>query len=293
MRPRAAALLLPLLLAAGCSPLSPYWRSRAADLGDAIPMSGGWGWGASISLRATALFHVGIGLSPVVCYRFGYEDRTFHGIWHEYSACFPWAPFVVDMGCVPPRPRGSDLPELGSIPLVYRWEVRRDAPSGEGEYPTPWEPCLREWGRHPPNSRETSGAFIIPEDRREISWHDLRQQQGDPNPLATLGSPTRATLWEASRDGPPLPRDWGLFEGDIFLGFLGVRLGFRPVEFVDFVVGFFGVDFMGDDYQEAESSAAQPPEPPPAPTEQPAPPEQPGPDGETSPLGTLPPPPRT
>ena len=58
MRLRAAALLLPLLLAAGCTSYPPYWRSRAADLGDAIPISSDRGAGLfdverSVPRRAT------------------------------------------------------------------------------------------------------------------------------------------------------------------------------------------------------------------------------------------------
>ncbi len=266
--PAAAALLL--LLATGCS-LPPYARSRLADLGDAIPISVALGWGISADFQATPLLHVGLGLTPVVSRRVGYEDRTFHGRWNEFVACFPWSFWLTDVSSVPPRPRGADIGAwYGPLPLVYRWEVRRDAPWGEGELPVAWEPQLREWGRYPPLSRETTGALLIPEDRRELNWHDLHLAQGDPEPLSSVGSPTHATLWEVSRDGRELPPAWDLFQADIFLGFVGVRVGFRPWEALDFLTGFFGLDIADDDYSTPDAAtphpAPEPPAPPPADT---------------------------
>lgn len=252
---RAPAAALLLLLAAGCADMPLYARSRLADLGDALPMSGAFGWGVSVSVKATPLFHLGFGLTPVVCARAGYSDRTFRGKWHEFYAVMPWSFWLTDISPVPPRPRGvrDGLLEQ-SPPLVYRWQIRRDAPSGEGEYPGGWEPQLRQWGRHPPLSRESQGAFFIPESRHELNWHDLRMAQGDPDPFPNLGTPDHATLWEVSRDGPPVTQAWDLFEVDVFAVFFGLRLGVRPVEFGDLLLGLVGIDFMGDDYARAEAT---------------------------------------
>jgi len=259
--PAAAALLL---LATGCSNLSPYAKSRLADLADAVPMSIALGWGLSVDVQATPLLHVGLGLSPVVSQRAGYEDRVIHGRWNEFVACMPWSFWLTDISPVPPRPAAAEGLDAWVLPLVYRWQVRRDATLGEGQLPGGWEPQLREWGRHPPLSRETTGAFILPEIRRELNWHDLRLAQGDPEPLSAVGSPTRATLWEVSRDGPRVAPPWDLFQVDVFAVFLGLRLGFRPFEFVDFLAGLATVDLSGDDYPKAWAAEPQPAEPQPA-----------------------------
>jgi len=113
---------------------------------------------------------------------------------------------------------------------------------------------VRNWGRHPPRSREIGGAFLIPEWRRELRWHDLRQAQGNVDSLSAIGSPMTATLWEVSRDGPAVSRAWDLFEGDIFLAVVGLRIGLRPVEFVDFLTGLVGFDLLADDLHSASAT---------------------------------------
>lgn len=44
---------------------------------------------------------------------------------------------------------------------------------------------------------------------------------------------------------------FGLDAG-VFLGVVGTRIGFSPVEFIDFILGFTTLDFMGDDLAEEE-----------------------------------------
>lgn len=265
-----------LLLASGCAGLQSYGRSRAADLADCVPVSIAKGWGFSFSVKATPFFHVGLG-TPVVSTRYGFEDRVFYGSWREYQTAFPFTPFARQLGTLPPRPYGANERRgFGDgIPLMYRWQVIRDAPSGEGRLQGNYEPRLRQWGRHPPVGREMGGAFVIPEYRRALVWRDLRDEQGDANPLAMVGSPTRATLWEATRNGEDLPQAWDLFEGDIFIGIVGVRVGLRPLEFIDLIAGLFTIDIMGDDIRSVSTATPQPlpePLPPPEPPEPPEPP---------------------
>ena len=253
---------------ASTGPVGAYTRSRVADLIDCVPVSIGWGWGIAASARATPLFHVGLGLTPVTDDRWGFDDRIYRGHWREYETCFPWTPFLEHLGPIPPRPYGTndDRTFGDGVPLVYRWQVARDGPyaTGENTYTGVWEPRRRQWGRHPPNGRESGGAFIIPEYRRALAWHDLRLEQGDDEPLFTLGSPVRATLWEVVRDGPDQPQAWDLFQVDAFAVFIGARVGFRPGEFADFVLGIVGIDFAGDDIPVITNNI---PIPPAAPTE--------------------------
>jgi hypothetical protein len=250
------------LLCAGCASWPAYGRARAADAADVVPASVAWGWGLSISMQATPLFHVGLGLSPVVASRYGWCDRHFHSLWHEYQTAFPWTLWIEDMG-VPERPYGAndDRPLGDGLPIMYRWQVMKDAPLGEGYDSAHWEPVEQRWGRHQPVGRETGGAFIVPEYRRALNWRDQRLELGDEEPLHTLGTPARATLWSVSRDGPDLPLAWDLFEIDIFAGFLGLRLGLRPLEFCDFLAGIVTLDPAGDDIQPTTDNEPVPPPP--------------------------------
>ncbi|MCB9897094.1 MAG: hypothetical protein H6825_03705 [Planctomycetes bacterium] len=243
---------LALLATAGCTSPGAYWRSRGADLLDVVPMSIAHGWGIGISAQATPLLQVGLGITPIVSQRYGYDDRYIHGIWNEYQAGFPWSMFVADLDAiglvsVPDRPRHIGFFEGGGITLLYRWQVLRDAPSGEGERNGYYEPNITSWGRHPPLTRESMGALIIPGARRWLEFHDLRLEQGDDDLTAVLGSPMRATLWGTTREGVPASRAWDLFELDAFLGPIGARIGVRPIEFVDFVLGIFFLDPLLDD----------------------------------------------
>jgi hypothetical protein len=240
-----AAALLVLLLSTGCR--SPYWRSRGLDALDAVPASAAYGYGLAVSVHATPLLNGGLGLSPVVSERFGYEDRHLYGAWSEYDAPFPWSLWVTDLTDIPPlAPDAGGLLRNG-VPLSYRWQMDRDAPLGEGHDRGSWEPRVRQWGRHPPYGREIGGGLGLPTPRRKLAWRDLQADDSPDRPLDVLSAPERATLWEVVRPGPDLPRPWDLFQVDVYLVFFGVRLGVRPVEFVDLLVGFVGFDPLSDD----------------------------------------------
>lgn len=253
--PRGGSLLALLLLLAAsgvlpaCRQVSAYGRSRTLDLLDTVPVSVGWGWGISASVEATPCFRLGLGLSPVVSWRAGYEDRRLWGQWHEFEAAFPWTIWLTDVSKVPERPEGANEGRLfgDGLPLMYRWQLDRDAPLGEGEHRGRWEPQLRQWGRNPPYGRETGGGLVIPAFRRQLAWTDLHLQQGDDEGLRAIAAPDRATLWIVSRDGPDELRAWDRLEADLFLGIAGLRIGLRPVEGLDFLLGIFGLDFAADD----------------------------------------------
>lgn len=243
-------------LLAGCTQVSAYGRSRALDALDTLPISIAYGWGISASVEATPCFCLGLGASPVVSRRFGYEDRRLWGAWHEFEAAFPWAIWLADISRVPVRPPGANQGRLfgDGPPLMYRWQLDRDAPLGEGHHRGRWEPQDRQWGRNPPYGRETGGSFILPAYRRLLNWHDLHLEQGDNEPLHAIAAPDRATLWTVSRDGPDEPQSWDLFQVDAFAGILGLRVGFRPLEGVDFLLGFIGIDIADDDLATTRSN---------------------------------------
>ena len=243
-----AALLLLALTSGGCA---TYWRSRVADLKDVVPWSVACGWGIGISAQATPLLNVGLAATPIVSIRWGYDDRVVNGVWRESTSLLPYTLWNDDIEGDPLDPSTGFAP--WTAPLMYRWQVFRDAPSGEGNRRQTYEPNHRSWGRHPPVVREQLGAFIVPQDRRWMDFTDLRREQGDVDPIDTLGAPDRATLWESRRAGRPAQRAWDLFEIDVMAAIVGVRLGVRPVEFVDFALGFLWIDLLGDDLPEPTS----------------------------------------
>ncbi len=257
----APALALVLAVcAAGCSSLpegvDTYLRSRGADLADTVPMSVAFGRGASVSVRATALLDVGLGLIPVQDWRWGYDDRTFHGVWSEYQSTFPWTFWLSDD--LPATPATWGVFEAG-LPVVYRWQAKRDAPPAEGTRTRSYEPLTKQqWGRHPSVTRETTGALLVPEVRRWIRWEDMSREDVRSPPLDSVRAPERASVWQASRDGPRAETDWTGFEADVFVLFLGIRVGVRPLEGVDFLVGLVGLDLMQDDLPAPKTYALQP-----------------------------------
>ena len=247
---RAALGLALLSLLASCAGVDTYRRSRVADLADAFPFSFGWGFGLSVSMKATNLVQLGLGPIPSRMDRWGYEDRTFYGTWREFQTGLPWAPWIEGSHVLPEWE--GELSWTRGLPLLYRWQTMRDAPAAEGQYTQEWEPELTSWGRHPPVCREERGGLLLPSRRRWVAFVDLRSEAGDPDPLDAVGSPLRATLWEARRPGGAAPRAWDLFELDANLLLVGARFGVRPGEFLDFVVGLVGLDPLGDDLPRAE-----------------------------------------
>lgn len=236
-----------LLLATGCSGVGWYGRARAADLQDAVPMSVAWGWGFHASAQMTPLLQMGLTAWPASARRWGYDDRVFHGTWREFNVGAPWLWIIEQGDRLPSPPPGDGWLDRGGIPLHYRWQSFRDAPAGEGSPTTDREPELRSWGRHPPVTRESRGAVLWPALRDAVDYADLRREQSGPDALDVIGSPSRTTLWEARREGRAVPRAWDLFELDVMFWPVGGRLGLRPVEFVDFVLGVFLIDVLGDD----------------------------------------------
>lgn len=245
---RAACVGL-LVALAGCGTPPTYVRSRVADLLDVVPIDVGVGWGVGASVRATPLFHVGLAFTPIVSSRVGYEDRLIHGHWSEYQANFPWSLWANTVSGMPEAPAHVSWSERGGAATVYRWQALRDSPEGTGEHERAIvsEPALRSWGRHPPVVREIRGALFLPERRVLLEFHDLRLEQSDDDVLVDIGAPERATMWETGRESRPTSRAWDLFEADVMFVCVGVRVGVRPAEFVDFLLGFTTLDIMGDD----------------------------------------------
>ena len=271
LRARALLAALAVALTVGCSSTpSTYLRSRAGDFLDAVPVSLSWGSGIGASMRGTSLFHVGVSAWPARSLRFGYDDRRVCGIWREYQIAFPWTVFPEDLVDVPVTgvyelPDGplAGLPAMppeiaddlfaSGIPIVYRWQSARDAEQGEDRHLRGGiMPDVLHIGRHPSYVRESTGAFLVPEVRHRVHFREVRRL-ADKEPVLRAGGSEIATAWAAVRGVEQMPSDWDRFEFDVSLLLVGARVGIRPVEFVDFVVGLADFDLLGDDLPEAES----------------------------------------
>lgn len=251
---RLAALGV-LLLALGCSTPSSWPRSRAADLLDAVPVSVAAGWGVGISGQATPLLAAGLSATPVVSNRAGFDDRVIWGTWEEYQAGFPWT-WDVRWRTDVVEPPADEPFWSDSLRLSYRWQRMADAPGGEGyDIERMWEPNTVWYRRHPPVIRESFGALGVPMRRGWILFQDERRATHDTEPLDRLGSPERGALWTMRSERLPAQRAWDLFELDAFAGIFGLRVGFRPVEAVDFLLGIVFLDPMQDDLPEASSGS--------------------------------------
>lgn len=52
----------------------------------------------------------------------------------------------------------------------------------------------------------------------------------------------------------PAPATWLDCEASVFIGVVGIRAGLAPIEFVDFLLGWFGVDILADDLAPARAA---------------------------------------
>lgn len=218
---RSCLALLGLALVAaaatGCSTaagryVGRYLEARALDLADVAPISVGAGYGLAANLRVTPF--AGIGAGWAESWRAGMGDHRFGPIWWEKERGVPvWFYFRYE----------DYLGEERRIPggHPYWWpETRRTRASSWIVFPgirrggELWIPCL------PP--------YFMPVD---WEWsHYLK--------------------WGVSE----LDWDWTWdilnCEASVFLGGAGLRVGFGPAHFVDFLLGWLTIDLAHDDPRE-------------------------------------------
>jgi hypothetical protein len=186
---------------------------RIADLKDSGRISAGLSLGLSADVKVGDLTHPAVGLlasSAMV----GFETRHIDGVWYEARTSDPFATY---------------------------WYRR------EGE---PWGWALN-----------SSGWRVMWESLGWLDAVDEIEGEIDQEPLPETGSEYRGERLDGeivSSRWLPLPGPEGktpLFSfrtaSDLQVGatflLVGARVGFNPLEFVDFVLGFVGLDIAGDD----------------------------------------------
>jgi hypothetical protein len=207
---RIACTSLLVLALAACAP------GRIADLQDSGRLSAGISLGLSVDAKLGDLTHPAIGVLSSSA-MFGFETRHIDGSWYEARVSDPFATY---------------------------W-YRRDG---------------RGWGW----SLNSSGWRGMWEATSYLDALDEIDESFDQEPLPETGTVVAgemldgelvASMWLPLPIGFPEDDPPVLFRfrtaTDLQLGatllVVGARVGFNPLEFLDFLLGFVGLDIAGDD----------------------------------------------
>lgn len=223
--------LLLMTLATGCSSSSVgrYFEARALDLTDVVPISVAVGYGLSAEARVTPF--VGLGLGWAENTRYGRDNLRFGPVWWE-------------------KERG--------IPILRYWRYQdyegRETRIAIGD---------RHWWDQ--QSRVIGNTLIvIPGVRRDGDlWFPFL-------PPYFIKENWEWTYWSKEPINL-LHFAWAIeilnAEVGVFLGCVGVRVGVGPVQALDFLLGLFTIDFVGDDPHEHHVVWPDPDAPPSFPPE--------------------------
>jgi len=196
---------------------------RIADLRDVAKLSLHAGLGFSVDARLGALSQPSIGLWSTSM-GVGLESRDVGGIYFQKRVSFPYS-----VSYFRERKRGL-LSSLNATGWHASFQVRG--------FQRAFEEIDRPLGTRPPREfgREIDG-LLYGGQVREGAWLPI------PDP---------------SREDPVLTSfvEWTRFEFGAQGGIFGGRVGFNPIEFADFLLGFGGLDIAGDDV--ARSDAPEP-----------------------------------
>lgn len=201
-------VVLITLAGLGCAP------GRVADLKDSGRIGIGLGFGLSMDARLGDLTHPALGLLSVSA-MLGFESRDIDGPWYEARVSDPYSTY---------------------------WYRREEKPWGHAFLYSGWR-----------------GTW------ESLDWLDALFEIDDPidkEPLPETGTIVGGELL----DGKVTASRWVPIQGssedaaplfsfntatDLQLGahllLINARLGFNPLEFLDFLLGFAGLDIAGDD----------------------------------------------
>jgi hypothetical protein len=196
------------LFALGCAP------GRIADLKDSGRVSFGVGLGLSADIKAGALTHPSLGLWSASA-MFGFDTRKVDGLFFEGRTSEPYATFWT---------RGIGTP-WGQALNSTGWRVAFEAHE--------FQAALAETAHVP--QRERPEALIA-----HIEKHEL---DGTLDVGGWLPFPRRTQTWDSLFS---FKNTTDLQAGAQLL-FVTARVGFNPLEFLDFLGGMLGADIAGDD----------------------------------------------
>jgi hypothetical protein len=218
---RLACLVLVLSLA-GCAP------GRLADLRDAVHGSIGSGKGLSVDATLGFLSQPAIGLYGAKTVALGVDGRDAYGFMGETRVSAPYAYSYA-------RKQGrSVLESLNSSGWRSTYSVA-NMQRGFEEVDKPLEPLKPREFDQVIEGRRFSGRAI------GTRWLPLPSAADAFSPLLTFSSASELQL-------------------GAHIGIFAARAGVNPLELVDFLLGFGGLDIAGDDASAAAAQEASPAE---------------------------------
>lgn len=216
-----STLLAFLPLSVGCSWVGSYLSARALDLADCVKGNVGAGIGLTVDAHVTDYIAPGIGILSYTA-NVGYEDRAINGVWLESIVI--------------------NTPRFAYETVFQAYEESEQTPDEnlEGSVII---------------SQLALRSLLLPNERWIRKDDDLTVDYYTLLNIAGLGQRNRAAaLTGLLRRSGEIPRTrektgWqaGFVEIGATLGFVEARVGFNPLELVDFLAGIFGWDPADDD----------------------------------------------
>ena len=213
----AGALAGLLAAAAGCeTPAGKFLAQRAADFGDCFRLQAGVGAGFGASVRCAGNLDLGFDI--------GWFPREY-GLGWDYGEGYAFGHGRTGMA-------GDTEVNLVFAAMLLAQDQNVPLP------PLHWQSTRTPYTSLNPRVATHACAGFFPAAISFINPVDVEREPGGPY-LQWSGRALRANPWEHIH----------VFdvEATAMIGFARISVGFSPGEFVDFVLGFFGVDFARDD----------------------------------------------
>ncbi len=206
----AAALGLAAGAGPGCAAVGNYFANRARDLGECFRVQAGLGLGVGGGVKASGLVEVGMGL--------GIGPNWFGAGW------------------------------------VYGMRHGLLGNSAEYQYTPDWLPCdlqifFPEAITWTVSGKVVGSKFVLYQERDSRSSRSGTRCSWGLLPGLLSWDSGGHWIWSASGDTDTVWRRIHAFdlEASVYAGIVCARVGFSPGEFLDFLLGWFGLDIAGDD----------------------------------------------
>lgn len=239
---RKAALILLLFSVAGssgCMSLDAYFNDRGNDFADIFTGKVGLGFGIHTSVSVFGLVSTHIGISKT--YRIGYDGREYVEEDHTVLGTPVFNLFVVPVSLA----RG-DYRKYNNKPLGFASAVI-----------TLLTPGAEKIHKNPGKRLDYLDTLF------EFSTADVELWLYGYGQYLGLNPPVENPLSRGVRD-------YDLKVSQTFF-IASYEVGFNPVEFADFILGFFLIDIMGDDEKSKKPKPKPKPKPEPKPKPKPKP----------------------
>ena len=216
-------LIAIITMTTGCqTTVGNYFANRGRDFGDCFLLQAGIGLGIGVDVKAAGLLHAGALFSQYI------PGRSIGCVYGDLRPACTETSFV-------------HLPAEGDFGLLVAHFSIRSLDGTAGSHLCPaLLPALFSW--EGPDGGET-WIWGDSEESIEMIAEDIRINAGE-----SYVEKFRRERGPEIRKYRTLARVHAFdIEAGVFVGIIGVRAGFSPGQFVDFFLGWFGVDIAGDD----------------------------------------------